>query len=99
MTTKKQPIQINITAPEIRNICSQYAFNEDCKLKDDDRSYSIKKAMNKLELSDKIIYCLYMELGTKTAVADVLGISRISTTRIIKQIEDHIKQLVSNDIH
>lgn len=94
MTTKKQPT-INISPQEVKNIVSQYDINDN----DTDESYAIKQAMNKLELSDKIIYCLYMELGTKTAVADVLGISRISTTRIIKQIEDHIKQLVSNDIH
>lgn len=97
MTTKKQPIELNITAQEIRNICSQYTFNEDCKLTDDDRSYSIKKAMDKLEKSDFIIYCLFMELGTKTQVAEVLGISRISATRIIKGIETHIKEIISDD--
>lgn len=95
----KQQIGIKITPQEIRNICSQYEFKEDCKLTDTDESYSIKKAMSKLEKSDFIIYCLYLELGTKTAVAEILGISRISTTRILKQIEEHIKQLVSNDIH
>ena len=88
-------VKLKISPQEVKNIVSQYDINDN----DTDESYAIKQAMNKLELSDKIIYCLYMELGTKTAVADVLGISRISTTRIIKQIEDHIKQLVSNDIH
>lgn len=95
MTTKKQPIELKITSQEIRNICSQYKFTEDSKLIDDDRSYSIKKAMDKLEKSDFIIYCLFMELGTKTEVAEVLGISRISATRIIKQIENHIRELVN----
>ena len=94
---KKQPIEFNITAQEIRNICSQYDFNEDSKLTDDDRSYAIKKAMSKLDRSDYVIYCLYLELGTKTDVAHLLGISRISATRIIKQIEEHIKELVNTE--
>lgn len=97
MTTKKQPIELKITSQEIRNICSQYKFTEDSKLIDDDRSYSIKKAMDKLEKSDFIIYCLFMELGTKTEVAEVLGISRISATRIIKGIEEHIKEIIKHD--
>lgn len=97
MTTKKQATEIKITSSEIRNICSQYEFNENSKLIDDDRSYSIKKAMNKLEKSDFIIYCLFMEFGTKTEVADVLGISRISATRLIKGIEEHIKEIIKHD--
>lgn len=98
MTTKKQPkIELKITSQEIRNICEQYAFNEDTKLKDTDESYAVKKAMSKLDKSDFIIYCLFLELETKTAVAEVLGLSRISTTRIIKQIENHIKEIVRND--
>lgn len=99
MTTRKQPIELKITSQEIRNICEQYAFNEDARLKDTDESYAVKKAMSKLDKSDFIIYCLFLELETKTAVAEVLGLSRISTTRIIKQIEEHIKQLVNEDIN
>lgn len=95
MTTKKRQIDLNITAREIKNICSLYEFNEDSKLIDDDRSYSIKKAMSELEKSDYVIYCLFLELGTKTDVARVLGISRISASRIIKNIETEIK----NKIH
>lgn len=97
MTTRKQPIELKITSQEIRNICEQYAFNEDTRLKDTDESYAVKKAMSKLDKSDFIIYCLFLELETKTAVAEVLGLSRISTTRIIKQIENHIKEIVRND--
>lgn len=92
MNGKKQPTNIKITAQELRNICSQYEFNEDTKLTDDDDTYMIKRAMTKLDKSDFIIYCLYLELETKTAVAEVLGISRISATRIIKNIENEIKK-------
>lgn len=97
MTTRKQPIELKITSQEIRNICEQYAFNEDTRMKDTDESYAVKKAMSKLDKSDFIIYCLFLELETKTAVAEVLGLSRISTTRIIRQIENHIKEIVRND--
>ena len=91
MTTGKT---LKITANELRNIIEAYEINP---MEDDDRSYAIKKALNKLEISDKIIYLLFMELETKTAVAEVLGISRISATRIIKRIENQIKELIEND--
>lgn len=93
----RKPIEIKITSQELRNICSQFELNKDSIFSDDDRSYSIKKAMSKLEKSDFIIYSLYLELESKTAVAEVLGLSRISTTRIIKQIENHIREIMEKD--
>lgn len=93
--TKKQQIKLNITGAEIRNIVNSYEI--DTIYADDDVTYAIKKAMNTLDASDKIIYCLYLELGTKTQVAEVLGISRISATRIIKSIEEHIKKLLNEN--
>lgn len=91
----KQQTDIKISATEIKNIVQSYEI--DTINSDDDRTYSIKKALEKIEVSDKIIYLLYLELGTKTAVAEVLGISRISATRIIKRIENNIKELVKDD--
>ena len=89
MSTKKQPT-VKISPQEVKNIVAQFEINNN----DTDETYAIKKAMDKIELSDKIIYCLYIELGTKTAVSEILGISRISTTRIIKNIENEIRELV-----
>lgn len=91
MTTQKRQIDIKITSEELRNICNQFKVNDN----DDDTTYAIKKAMEKLEQSDFIIYCLYLELGTKTDVGKVLGISRVSASRIIKSIEGHIKQFLN----
>lgn len=93
----RKPIEIKITSQELRNICSQFELDKDSIFSDDDRSYAIKKAMSKLEKSNYIIYCLYLELESKTAVAEVLGLSRISTTRIVKQIENHIKEIMEKD--
>lgn len=92
----KQQTDIKISAAEIKNIVQSYEI--DTINSDDDRTYSIKKALEKIEVSDKIIYLLYLELGTKTAVAEVLGISRISATRIIKRIENDIKELVNKEM-
>lgn len=90
MTTQRKQTDINITAQELRNICGQFKVNDN----DDDTTYAIKKAMEKLDKSDFIIYCLYLELETKTDVGKVLGISRVSASRIIKAIESHIKDLI-----
>lgn len=90
MSTKKQPT-VKISPQEVKNIVAQFEINNN----DTDETYAIKKAMDKIELSDKIIYCLYIELGTKTAVSEILGISRISTTRIIKNIENEIREIVN----
>lgn len=85
---KTENLVIKISAEEIRNIVNSY---EPDQLTDSEEGYNTKMAMKELDQADRIIYCLYLELGTKTAVAEVLGISRISTTRIIKQIETEIR--------
>lgn len=87
---------LNISAKEIKNIVKSYEI--ETVFSDDDRSYYIKEALNCMETSDKIIYLLYLELGTKTDVAKLLGISRISASRIIKNIEAQIKEIVNKKL-
>ena len=89
MSGKRRQTDLNITSSELRAICSQYECDI---LADDDDSYAVKKAMQSLDKSDFIIFCLYMELGTKTDVGKVLGISRVSASRIINNIEKEIKE-------
>lgn len=86
----KQTPQLKINAKELKNILEQYEPNLD----DTDETYTIKKALNKLDRADKIIYCIYLEVGTKTQTANILGISRISCAKIIKEIESKIKSIV-----
>lgn len=90
--------RINITPKELRAICKEYEYDEEAHLMldegEDERPFLIKKAMQKLDKSDYIIFCLYMEYKSERKVAQLLGCSRtplhLLLTKVKKQIQDYL---------
>ena len=90
--------RINITPKELRAICKEYEYDEEAHLMldegEDERPLLIKKAMQKLDKSDYIIFCLYMEYKSERKVAQLLGCSRtplhLLLTKVKKQIQDYL---------
>lgn len=89
---------INITSQELKAICKQFEYNphEHILLDEgeDERPFLIKKALSKLDKSDFIIFCLYMEYKSERKVASLLGCSRtplhILLTNIKNEIHNHL---------
>jgi hypothetical protein len=90
--------KINITAKELRDICKEYEYNEEAHLMldegEDERPHLIKKAMQQLDKSEFIIFCLYMEYKSERKVAQLLGCSRtplhLLLTKVKKEIKDNL---------
>lgn len=84
---------INITAKELRAICKEYEYDAEAHLlsEDDERPFLIKKAMSKLDKSDYIIFCLYMEYKSERKVAQLLGCSRTPLHNNIVKTKEQIK--------
>ena len=83
----KDPITIEITKNELNNILEQ--FQPDM-LRDDERIFKYKKAMQSLEKSDQIIFSLYAEMESERKVAELLGVSRSPIHKIISKIKEEI---------
>lgn len=84
---EKEPITIDVSPQEIRNILEQ--FKPDM-LRDDDEYFKYKEAMEHLDKSDKIIFSLYAELQSERKVAELLGVSRSPIHKIITKIRKEI---------
>lgn len=84
---------INITAKELKAICKEYEYDAEAHLlsEDDERPFLIKKAMSKLDKSDYIIFCLYMEYKSERKVAQLLGCSRTPLHNNIVKTKEQIK--------
>lgn len=84
-----------VEAKELRAICKEYEFDpEDAIFEEDERVYDIKKALQKIDKADYIIFCLYMELQSERKVANQLGVSRTPINRAIKRIKNEVKALM-----
>ena len=90
--------RINISREELRAICKEYEYDEEAHLlmgdEEDERPFLIKKAMSKLNKSDYIIFCLYMEYQSERRVASVLGCSRTPIHLLLVKIKKQIKDLL-----
>lgn len=95
---KKKIGSIDITAKELKAICKEYEYDEEAHLLldegEDERPFLIKKAMSKLEKSDFVIFCLYMEYKSERKVASVLNCSRTPIHNELVKITQRIKELL-----
>lgn len=92
---------LNIKPEELRAILKEYEYDDDIMCDDDERVRAIKKALTKLNEADRIIFCLYMDLGASRKVGKVLGVSHSTILKEINRIKMEIRyQMMANhDIH
>ena len=86
---------LNLTGQEIKDILDEYAYDPDIFNNEDERTLSIKKAMTKLAPADKIMFCLYLEIGSSRKLGEFLG--GISHSTILREIS-RIKEIILNEI-
>ena len=61
-------------------------------LEDSEEIYRIKQVVDNLQEVDRIIFLLYTELRSFTALSAILGISRSSCFWTVKRIREEIKE-------
>lgn len=93
-TKEKESHTIEISPKELRNIMSQFEPN---MLTDDEETYKLKEAIQKLDKSDAIIFSLYTEMESERKVADVLGVSRSPIHKILTKIKEQILKEANDD--
>ena len=89
--------KITISPEELRAIMAEYEYKEDIFSEEDERATKIKRALAKLQLPDRIIFCLYMDLGASRKVGTVLGVSHSTILKEINRIKMEIRYKMMND--
>ena len=84
---RKKVRQIDNIKPLLKRALDEYKPNI---LEDDEEMYQIKQVVDNLQESDRIIFLLYTELHSFTALSTILGISRSSCFWTIKRIREEI---------
>ena len=83
--------EIGVSPEELRAIIAEYDYNPDIMNDEDVRVIKIKRALTKLSLPDKILFCLYMDLGASRKVGTVLGVSHSTILKEINRIKVEIR--------
>ena len=86
---KKKVRQIDNIKPLLKRALDEYKPDI---LEDDERIYRIKQVVDNLQEVDRIIFLLYTELRSFTALSAILGISRSSCFWTVKRIREEIKE-------
>lgn len=93
MTTGKKTQTIDINREELRRITDEYRYDPEAEFWDldgDDRVWKVKKAMSRLDISDYIIFCLYLELRSERKLAALLGMSRTPIHKYLVKVKSQI---------
>ena len=86
---KKKCRNLENIQPVLKRALDEYKPNI---LEDDEEIYQIKQAVDNLQEVDRIIFLLYTELHSFTALSAILGISRSSCYWTVKRIREEIKE-------
>ena len=89
--------QIQIKPEELRAILADYKYEEDVMTNDDERVIEIKKAISKLLEPDRIIFCLYVDIGSSRKLGKILGVSRSTVLKEINRIKLEIRSKMMED--
>ena len=86
---KKKCRNLENIQPVLKRALDEYKPNI---LEDDEEMYRIKQVVDNLQEVDRIIFLLYTELHSFTALSAILGISRSSCFWTVKRIREEIKE-------
>ena len=86
---KKKCRNLENIQPVLKRALEEY---EPDIMEDDERIFQIKQVVDNLQEVDRIIFLLYTELRSFTALSAILGISRSSCFWTVKRIREEIKE-------
>ena len=90
--------KIDISPSELRAMMKDYEYDPDIMCEDDERVIKIKRALQKLQDYDRILWVLYMELGASRKVGSVLHVSHSTVLKEINRIKLEIRyQMMIDD--
>lgn len=93
-----EKVDNKLTSRELKAIVAEYTYDEDERFSDEllpepkrsDKEWETIRALNKVNKSDFIIYCLYLNYGSARRVGKLLGTSHAPVTRVLRRVEDDI---------
>lgn len=82
--------KLNISSKELREIMGEYKFDPDPMIEEPQKVRLAKMALERLNVADRTIWCLYLDKESAREVGRILGCSRSTILKQIKKIKAEI---------
>lgn len=88
---------ITLNGDELKRMLKDYEYDPVTEFWDEDgdeRAWDIKRALSQLDVSERLIFVLYLETQSERELGQLLGCSRTPVSRELKKIKEKIRSMM-----
>ena len=97
MSKLKKEGGITLNGDELKRMLKDYEYDQVTEFWDEDgdeRAWAIKRALSQLDVSERLIFVLYLEVNSERELGQLLGCSRTPVSRELKKIKEKIRSMM-----
>lgn len=95
---KKTDIVLN--GDELKRMLKDYEYDPVTEFWDEDgdeRAWAVKRALSQLDVSERLIFVLYLETQSERELGQLLGCSRTPVSRELRKIKEKIRSMIGKE--
>lgn len=100
MSKLKKEGGITLNGDELKRMLKDYEYDPVTEFWDeegDERAWDIKRALSQLDVSERLIFILYLEVNSERELGQLLGCSRTPVSRELKKIKEKIRSMMGEN--
>ena len=91
---------VTLNGDELKRMLKDYEYDQVTEFWDEDgdeRAWAIKRALSQLDVSERLIFVLYLETQSERELGQLLGCSRTPVSRELKKIKEKIRSMMGKE--
>ena len=91
---------VTLNGDELKRMLKDYEYDPVTEFWDeegDERAWDIKRALSQLDVSERLIFILYLEVNSERELGQLLGCSRTPVSRELKKIKEKIRSMMGKN--
>ena len=93
-------MDLGMSGEELKRMMQDYEYDQDAEFWDeegDERVWAIKRALSQLDVSERLIFILYLGTQSERALGQLLGCSRTPVSRELRKIKNKIRESLEKE--
>lgn len=91
---------VSLNGDELKRMLKDYEYDPVTEFWDEDgdeRAWDIKRALSQLDVSERLIFILYLEVNSERELGQLLDCSRTPVSRELKKIKEKIRSMMGKN--
>ena len=91
---------VTLNGDELKRMLKDYEYDPVTEFWDeegDERAWDIKRTLSQLDVSERLIFVLYLETQSERELGQLLGCSRTPVSRELKKIKEKIRSMMGKN--